>query len=52
MPKQASLADRLTELVEHAAAGALQPVIESGGREIAAWLPEAPELRREAGGYL
>jgi transcriptional regulator with XRE-family HTH domain len=52
MPKQSSLADRLTQLVEHAAAGALRLVVESGGREIAAWLPEAPELRREAGGYL
>lgn len=48
----ASLADRLTELVEHAAAGALRLVVDTGGREVAAWLPEASELRQEAGGYL
>jgi transcriptional regulator with XRE-family HTH domain len=48
----ASLADRLTELVEHAAAGALRLVVETGGREVAAWLPEATELRQEAGDYL
>ena len=47
--RAASLADRLTELVEHAAAGALRRVVDSGGREIAAWLPEAAELRHEAG---
>jgi transcriptional regulator with XRE-family HTH domain len=49
---RASLADRLTELVEHAAAGALRLVVEGGGREIAGWLPEAAEMRREAGAYL
>lgn len=47
-----SLADRLTELVEHAAAGALRRVVDTGGREIGAWLPEAAEMRREAGAYL
>lgn len=48
----ASLGDRLAELVEHAAAGALRLVIDTGGREIAARLPEAPEMRHEAGSYL
>jgi transcriptional regulator with XRE-family HTH domain len=48
----ASLADRLTELVEHAAAGALRRVVDTGGREISAWLPEAPAMRREAGDYV
>jgi transcriptional regulator with XRE-family HTH domain len=50
--RSASLADRLTELVEHAAAGALRFVVEGGGREIAGWLPEAAEMRAEAGAYL
>ena len=50
--RRASLADRLTELVEHAAAGALRFVVESGGSEIAGWLPEASEMRHEAGAYL
>ena len=48
----ASLADRLTELVEHAAAGALRRVVDTGGRELSAWLPEAPAMRQEAGEYL
>jgi transcriptional regulator with XRE-family HTH domain len=50
--RAASLAERLSELVEHAAAGALRRVVDSGGREIAGWLPEASELRQEAGAYL
>jgi transcriptional regulator with XRE-family HTH domain len=50
--RAASLAERLTELVEHAAAAALRRVAESGGRKIAAWAPEAMEMRREAGVYL
>ena len=50
--RAASLADRLTEGVEHAAAGALRRAVETGGRKIASWLPEAPEMRREAGRYL
>lgn len=50
--RRASLAERVSELVEHAAAGALRRVVESGGREIASWLPDAPELRHEAGSYL
>jgi len=50
--RAASLAERVTELVEHAAAGALRRVVEGGGRELASWLPEAPELRREAGAYV
>ena len=50
--RAASLAERLTELVEHAAAGALRLAVDTGGREIAAWLPEASEVRHEAGDYL
>ena len=52
LTRAASLAERLTELVEHAAAGALRRVAESGGRKIAAWAPEAMEMRQEAGAYL
>jgi transcriptional regulator with XRE-family HTH domain len=48
----ASLADRLTELVEHIAADALRSVVDRGGREIASRLPQAREMRREAGAYL
>jgi transcriptional regulator with XRE-family HTH domain len=48
----ASLADRLTELVEHVAANALRGVVDTGGREIASRLPQAREMRREAGAYL
>jgi len=47
-----SLAERVTELVEHAASGALQRVVDRGGRRLGDWLPEAPEMRREAGAYL
>jgi transcriptional regulator with XRE-family HTH domain len=47
-----SLADRLTEVVEHAAANTLRAALDAGGREIAGWLPESAELRREAGSYL
>ncbi len=47
-----SLAERLTGLAEHMAAGALRQIVERGGAEIAAWLPAAPEMRREAGQYL
>jgi len=50
--RPATLAERLTELVEHAAAGALRGVVDRGGRGLAAWLPDAPEMRREAGAYL
>ncbi|MDJ0850077.1 MAG: helix-turn-helix transcriptional regulator [Myxococcota bacterium] len=50
--RSASLTDWLTELVEQAAAGALRLAVESGGREIAGWLPEAAAMRREAGHYL
>ncbi len=50
--RAASLTDWLTELVEQAAAGALRLAVESGGREIAGWLPEAAAMRREAGHYL
>jgi transcriptional regulator with XRE-family HTH domain len=48
----ASLADRLALLVEHAAAGALRFAVDAGGREFGTWLPEASEMRREAGAYL
>jgi transcriptional regulator with XRE-family HTH domain len=51
-PQPASLGDRLTELVEHAASGVLRRVVDTGGREIGAWLPDAGEMRREAGAYL
>ena len=52
LTRAASLPERLTELVEHAAAGALRRVAASGGRKIAAWAPEAMEMRQEAGVYL
>ncbi len=48
----ASLADRLSELVEHFAAGTLRGVVDRGGRQIASRLPHAREMRREAGVYL
>jgi transcriptional regulator with XRE-family HTH domain len=48
----ASLADRLTELVEQAATDALRGVVDRGGRSVASRLPHARELRREAGHYL
>ena len=47
-----SLADRLTELVEHVAAGALRGVVDRGGRGVAARLPHARTMRRETGAYL
>lgn len=47
-----SLADRLGELVEWAAAGALRRVVDAGGRELAGWVPETSEMRHEAGAYL
>jgi transcriptional regulator with XRE-family HTH domain len=47
-----SLSDRLGQLVEYAAAGALRRVVDAGGREIASWLPETTALRHEAGAYL
>ncbi len=50
--RTASLSERLVSLVEHAAAGTLRRLVDTGGREIAGWLPEAPEMRREAGAYL
>ena len=48
----ASLADRLTELVEQVAADALRGVVDRGGRQVASRLPHAREMRREAGAYL
>jgi transcriptional regulator with XRE-family HTH domain len=51
-PWLTGLTDRITELVEHTAAGALRRVVDAGGREIGAWLPEATELRVQAGAYL
>jgi transcriptional regulator with XRE-family HTH domain len=47
-----SLAEWISERVEHAAVGALRRAVEVGGSGLAAWLPEAPEMRREAGAYL
>jgi len=43
------LAERLTEMVEHTATGALRRMLDQGGREIGEWLPEASEMRVEAG---
>jgi transcriptional regulator with XRE-family HTH domain len=50
--KPASLGERLTELVEHAAAGVLRQVVDVGGTSLAALLPETREMRREAGDYV
>lgn len=50
--RSATLAERLGEVVEHLASGALRRVVDTGGRELAGWLPDAPEMRREAGEYL
>jgi transcriptional regulator with XRE-family HTH domain len=44
-----ALTERLTEMVEHAATGALRRVLDQGGREIGEWLPEASQMRIEAG---
>ena len=49
---QPSFAERVGELVEHVAADTLRRVIDRGGRRFGDWLPEGPELRREAGSYL
>jgi transcriptional regulator with XRE-family HTH domain len=48
----ASLAERLSGLVEQAAAGALRLAVDTGGREIAALLPDASGLRHQAGASL
>lgn len=50
--KPASLGERLTELVEHAAAGVLRQVVDVGGPSLAALLPETREMRHEAGDYV
>ena len=50
--RSASLAERITEIVEQTAAGALRRAVDVGGREIGSWLPEATEMRREAGAYV
>lgn len=47
-----TVTDRITELVEHAAATTVRRALDTGGREIAGWLPQSAELRREAGSYL
>jgi transcriptional regulator with XRE-family HTH domain len=47
-----SLASRITEIFEQVATGALRRAVDVGGREIGAWLPEADEMRREAGAYV
>jgi transcriptional regulator with XRE-family HTH domain len=47
-----SLAERIGEIVEQVAAGALRRAVDVGGRELGAWLPEATEMRREAGAYV
>jgi transcriptional regulator with XRE-family HTH domain len=48
-PAPGSLGERLTELVEHAAARLLRGAVDLGGSGIAALLPESDEMRREAG---
>ncbi len=50
--KPASLGERLTELVEHAASGLLRQIVDVGGTTLAAALPETGEMRREAGAYV
>ncbi|MGI9431789.1 MAG: helix-turn-helix transcriptional regulator [Myxococcota bacterium] len=50
--KPASLGERLTELVEHAAAGVLRQVVDVGGESLAALLPETSAMKREAGAYV
>jgi transcriptional regulator with XRE-family HTH domain len=47
-----SLAERVTQLVEHLTADTLRLLVDRGGRRFGDWLPEAPEMRREAGAYL
>jgi len=47
-----SLTERLGEMVEQVAADTLRRVIDRGGRRFGDWLPEGPEMRREAGAYL
>jgi len=47
-----SLTKRLTDMVEQTAAGALRFAADVGGREIGAWLPQATEMRHEAGAYV
>jgi transcriptional regulator with XRE-family HTH domain len=51
-PWLTGLTERITELVEHTATGALRRVVDAGGREIGAWLPEATEMRVQGGAYL
>jgi transcriptional regulator with XRE-family HTH domain len=50
--RSATIPDRIAEFLEYAATGALRRVVESGGRRLYAWAPEAAELRHEAGAYL
>jgi transcriptional regulator with XRE-family HTH domain len=47
-----SLSERLAELVEQAASGALRTAVAAGGSGLAALLPETTEMRREAGAYV
>jgi transcriptional regulator with XRE-family HTH domain len=42
----------VAQLVEHAVAGALRRAVETGGAGIAARLPQAARVRREAGAYV
>jgi transcriptional regulator with XRE-family HTH domain len=48
----ALLGEHLSVLVEKTAVGALRRALETGGREIGTWLPDATDMRREAGAYL
>jgi transcriptional regulator with XRE-family HTH domain len=50
--RAATLTDRIAQLLEQAATGALRRVVETGGRRLYTWAPEAGELRHEAGAYL
>jgi transcriptional regulator with XRE-family HTH domain len=47
-----TLTDRLTDLMEQVAAGAVRLMVDSGGREFGSWLPEANRMRQETGAYL
>jgi transcriptional regulator with XRE-family HTH domain len=51
-PPATWLGERLTQLVEHAAAGFLRRAVDVGGAGVAALLPGSEEMRREVGAYV
>ncbi|HBZ69408.1 MAG TPA: transcriptional regulator [Deltaproteobacteria bacterium] len=51
-PGASWLGERLTQLVEHAAAGFLRRAVDVGGAGVAALLPGSEEMRREVGAYV